>query len=370
MAKLSSTFTIFLCVLMVGCHHQVKTSSHKAVDGNEKTGVTDSTPTTDQNVQDPFGIPYLHPTPISQFVRRIFQDKSGNLWFGTNGDGVIRYNGDSLEYFGVKDGFGGYAVRAIVEDKKGNVWFGTSGGLTRYDGESFTNFNEKDGLVHRDVWCVTIDNDGLIWVGTFQGISIFNGKSFSPFYLPESQPDSTRGVTSANIVHCILEDSKGHMWFGTSGGAYKHHGKALSLLSEEDGLCNEVVNDILEDRTGNMWFATHHGGVSRYNGTSFENFTCSGAIKGEEVWSLCEDALGNIWFPAEGFGVYAFNPQAEKMGNNGFTRYGKNKGLASEAIQSIYEDRQKRLWLGGYMGLFRCEAGSFYPVNENGPWGE
>ena len=44
---------------------------------------------------------------ISPFVRRIFQDKSENLWFGTNGDGVIRYDGDSLEYFSINEGFGG-----------------------------------------------------------------------------------------------------------------------------------------------------------------------------------------------------------------------------------------------------------------------
>ena len=74
---------------------------------------------------------------ISAFVRRIFQDKSGNLWFGTNGDGVIRYDGDSLEYFSINEGFGGVAVRGIVEDKKGNVWFVTNGGVTKYDGESF-----------------------------------------------------------------------------------------------------------------------------------------------------------------------------------------------------------------------------------------
>jgi len=62
---------------------------------------------------------------LSAFVRRIFQDSNGNLWFGTNGDGAFQYDGQKLSQFSLEDGFGGAAVRGIVEDKEGNVWFGT-----------------------------------------------------------------------------------------------------------------------------------------------------------------------------------------------------------------------------------------------------
>ena len=123
---------------------------------------------------------------LSPFVRRIFQDRSGNLWFGTNGEGVIRYDGDALEYFSIDDGFGGVAVRGIVQDKEGNLWFGTEGGVSKYDGKSFTNFTEKDGLVNNDVWSIAIDRKGIIWIGTLQGVSRFDGKEFAPFALPES----------------------------------------------------------------------------------------------------------------------------------------------------------------------------------------
>ena len=58
---------------------------------------------------------------VSEFVRKMYQDKSGNYWFGTNGDWVIRYNGEELEQFTDRDQFGGTAVRGIVEDDKGNV---------------------------------------------------------------------------------------------------------------------------------------------------------------------------------------------------------------------------------------------------------
>jgi len=115
------------------------------------------------------------------FVRRIFQYKSGNLWLGAQGDGVARFNGDTLEYFSVEEGFGGVVVRNIAEYTDGNVWLGTERGITKYelpvstgrnsgtDATPFTHFTEQHGLIHNDVWSMAIDRDGIIWIGTLQG---------------------------------------------------------------------------------------------------------------------------------------------------------------------------------------------------------
>ena len=84
---------------------------------------------------------------LSRFVRRIREDQRGHLWLGTNGDGVIRYDGASLQPFGPREGFGGYAVRGIVEEADGTLWFATEGGLTRYGGSGFTRVPIQDGPV-------------------------------------------------------------------------------------------------------------------------------------------------------------------------------------------------------------------------------
>ncbi len=302
--------------------------------------------------------------PLSRFVRRIHEDRYGSLWFGTNGDGVIRYKDDSLTYFGMKDGFAGMAVRAIVEDKVGNLWFGTENGLRRYHPDRpghFSNYSVEDGLIHNDIWSLSIDNKGLIWVGTLEGISVFNGKSFTPFALPETEPDNAHGVTSARIVHSILQDSQGRMWFGSNGGAFIYDGQSLRNISTREGLCHNTVNDILEDRAGNFWFATHHQGVCRWDGESFTHFNQTEGVKGEEVWSLFEDSQGNIWFPAEGYGIYRYDGKS-------FGNWHSGDGLPSDAIQCSFEDSQGRLWLGGYLGLFRLEGDRFIVIGKKGPW--
>ena len=67
------------------------------------------------------------------------QDKSGKLWFGTTGEGVYRYDGESFTNYTTKDGLNSNAVWCMIEDKAGNILFGSGMGISRYDGESFTD---------------------------------------------------------------------------------------------------------------------------------------------------------------------------------------------------------------------------------------
>ena len=120
---------------------------------------------------------------------------------GTNGDGVFRYDGKSLTYFSPEKGFGSSAVRELAEDKSGNLWFGTDGGVSKYDGKQFTNFTVKEGLISNDVWSLLIDRSGSIWVGTLEGVCRYNGKSFSNFPIPPAvDRDFSRGVTSTKVI--------------------------------------------------------------------------------------------------------------------------------------------------------------------------
>jgi streptogramin lyase len=143
------------------------------------------------------------PNAISDFVRRIFQDTRGDLWFGTNGDGVCRLDGQSLTYYSIPEGFGGTAVRGIVEDEAGNVWFATSGGVTKYDGESFANFTVDDGLNHDDVWCTLIDRVGMIWAVPMAGRVVSTESASSRLRFPFPRGTPTRGVSSPTIVRFL-----------------------------------------------------------------------------------------------------------------------------------------------------------------------
>ncbi|WP_340201726.1 two-component regulator propeller domain-containing protein [Ascidiimonas sp. W6] len=297
---------------------------------------------------------------IFAVVRTVFQDKSGNLWFGGQG-GLSRYDGTSLVYFDLKDDFNkSITVKTIVQDKFNNIWIGHSGGITKYDGTYFTSFSEKDGLLSNDVWSLTTDSKGTVWIGTLKGVNYFNGEVFTPFNIPEAKPDYTRGITSSKIVHCIMQDSKGNIWFGTNGGAYVYNQKTLDNISEKEGLCNNAVNDIIEDKNGNIWFATTHNGICLFDGKSFIHMEENSIVQGKEVGSILEDHNGNIWFTAKGFGVYRYD-------GNTFTNFHEEEGLNHLTFQ-IYEDQKEQLWFVGFKGAFRYDGKSIVNVSKAGPW--
>lgn len=302
---------------------------------------------------------------LCAWVRNIFQDSKGQLWFGTNHYGVMRYDGDSLVYFSEKDGLGAGRITEILEDKEGNVWFGTYGGLTRYDGSTFTNFALHPDPMGYDIWSVWLDKNGTFWLGTSAGVYLFDGENFAPFPLPKIAVEDTTSLISYDRVATILEDRKGHFWFGTDGfGICRYDGEKFTHYTTADGLCDNNIAHLIEDSKGNIWIGTMFGGISRYDGKTFTNFTQAGAVAGVEVYGIYEAPDGSIWFSAEGHGVYRYDGKE-------FVNFDQDDGLNTGGIQRIYVDREGRHWLGGWGGLFRYNPSAdpaFFSVTKEGPW--
>ena len=63
------------------------------------------------------------------------------------------------------------AISCSVMDRYGNLWFGTfGGGVSRYDGKSFTSFTTAQGLANNMVWSRIIeDKAGNLWFATYGG---------------------------------------------------------------------------------------------------------------------------------------------------------------------------------------------------------
>lgn len=377
MRNTSFRFLLLALVLFTSCKGQVKTAVSES---DQVTTQPKHNPTA--WVSQPHKAPEPDPSAwLSQHVRRINQDQNGHLWFGTNRDGVIRYDGDSLEYFSINEGFSGTAVRGIVEDSAGIFWFGTEGGISKYDpsspemlrtgNPSFTNFT---GV--RDVWSVFLDSQGIIWIGTGNGVSRLSDEVITPLEISNAESDLINGLANS-WVHTIMEDSQGKMWFGTDNGVYIYNPsadqtgeKSLSNLSTKDGLCDNRVNGILENTDGSFWFATHYKGVCRWDGKTFTPIGTRDGVNGTEVYNLFKDRAGNIWFPVEGFGVYRYDPLASsKVDSTSFTNFHDKEGLSSCCIQSFFEDKEGILWAGGYGGLYRYDGKSFSYVTKHGPWG-
>ena len=289
------------------------------------------------------------------FVFSMLEDKSGNLWFGTWGGGVSKYDGKSFTHFTDKEGLSNNVVRSMLEDKSGNLWFGTwGGGVSKYDGKSFTHFTDKEGLSNNDVRSMLEDKSGNLWFGTWGGgVSKYNGKSFTHFTDKEG--------LSNNAVVSMLEDKSGNLWFGTQGGGVsklalsKVEGSTqytFTHFTDKEGLNNNNVVSMLEDKSGNLWFGTNGGGVSKYDGKSFTHFTDKEGLSNNSVFSMLEDKSGNLWFGTWGGGVSKLAlSEVEGSSQYTFTHFTEKEGLSNNVVLSMLEDKNGNLWLGTRFGL-------------------
>ena len=301
---------------------------------------------------------------VREFVRTMHQDKKGNFWFGTNGDGIIRYDGKILEKITVAGINPSFRVLEIVEDHAGNLWFGTCQGLIKYDGNEFTTFSQKEGLPGEDaeIWALAMDKNGLIWVGSMGGVSHFDGVQFKPFSLPDSKVEKPKYMLSNQLVFKIIEDKNGTMWFATDGnGIFKYNNGNFTHLTTENGLVDNNTADIVEDRQGNIWMGTFYGGVSKFDGKTYTNFTQDGMIAGTETYNFYEDSQGNIWFTAEGYGVYRYD-------GNSFKQFTTQNGLTSNVTLSILEDNKGQIWFGSWQGLSIFDGEKFMDAKHKEPW--
>jgi ligand-binding sensor domain-containing protein len=349
---------VFIALHLSSCYGQVNENV-----GKEENTQKNQTTAWEQNTT----FPQIHTNlngMVREFVRTMYQDTKGNYWFGTNGNGIIRYDGQTLETISIKGINPNTRVIEIVEDKAGNVWFGTSDGLVKYDGEKFTTFSGKEGLqgVDMEIWGLTIDKSGLIWVGAIGGVSHFDGEKFIPFPLPDLKVENPQPMLSDKLVFKIIEDKSGTIWLVTDGnGIFKYNKGEFSHLTNKNGLTDNNAADILEDKEGNIWIGTFFGGISKFDGKTYTNFTKDGIIEGIETCNLCEDRQGNIWFSAEGYGVYRYD-------RANFTQFTTENGLTTNVVQSIFEDNKRQVWFGTWQGISLYDGEKFMNAIKKEPW--
>ncbi len=350
---------LFVVVVCTSCNGQVKTNASKPI------------PKIIRNFKPAALAPDFDTTLVSQYIRSIFQDSKDNLWFGTIGDGVVKYDVKTLKYFSTPDGFYNQTVYAINEDKDGNMWFGTDQGVYKYPsasltagGKTFKNYNQKDGLNHVDITRkgILVDKSGNIWVGTHGGAYRYDPvadsegrKSFSFF----------EELGKLNIAG-IMEDKDGNIWFATSeNGVFRFDGKTISNIAEKVTLGANYAGGLAQDKAGNMWF-TMKNGICKYDGKTLTEYTAKDGLGGTEFWGIYIEESGIIWITARG-STTRFDPSIPLPNPKAFTVFTPLDGLNC-CVQSMFQDKDGNMWWGTGQGLYRFNGIRFYQVKQIGPW--
>ena len=267
----------------------------------------------------------------NEYVFAIGVDKDGYKWFGTNAGGASRYRDGKWKTYFPMHGLADYWIYSFASQSNGDLWIGTWAGANRVNlrNMKFTTYVKE--LVNEWVYGLAVDKQDRVWFGTEGGVSMFDGKKWRSW----NHKDGLGGTNSNNLPASA----------NTGLGTRTRHD--LGMLSSEGTLTynpNYVFSiHVAPDQS--VWAGTWGGGVSRFDGTRWQNYTTRDGLAGDIVYSIVQEPGGVLWFGT----------------NNGVSRYdGKNwhnydqkTGLLENNVYALAVAPNGDIWAGTKRGVAR-----------------
>lgn len=298
---------------------------------------------------------------IKSNVNHIAEDRDGNLWFSTVGQGIFKYNISKhyLEHYEFKNANG--LMASVLVDSENQIW-----AVTNWGSPTVSKLNKAENKFEpfpityearqydSNSLVMLEDSEHALWLGTWecglQKIDRYTGKATT--YL---HPSEGKGATH---IHSLVEYAPHQLLIGSDDGLLLFNTLTCEhqLFTEDEtnpySLSNRFVYPIVKDREGGIWVGTYYGGVNYLspNTGQFECFAHSrfyNSVNGTVIGRFCEDSSGYIWIASDDGGLSRFSPKDKQ-----FTHYMPDEHRNSLSYHNVHalcmDDGD--LWIGTYTG--------------------
>lgn len=202
-------------------------------------------------------------------ITAIVKDKTGNLWFASNNNGISVFNPQKKNWKQINTTNSPFKSNVIFHlfcASDGKIWISTLAGFYSYDPATdlFRSFlstsYEKNGFPSGYIISIFEDREKTIWIGSTGGVYHLtaNGERIAIYTSEPSKPNSL----SYNMATSFCQDSKGKIWVGTLGGGidlFDPKTETFRAFTKNEGLSNDITYQILEDKAGKLWISTNTG---------------------------------------------------------------------------------------------------------------
>lgn len=269
----------------------------------------------------------------------------------------------------------------VLIDNQNNIWIASNRGLSVFNIEKKSYQYFKSDII--DHFCISKDTitslfedqNENIWIGTSYGLNKYDKTSgtFTKYFYEPQNSNSLSG----NYIHTIVQDDNGFYWVGTDAGLNKFsvdkNGKltAQRFNSETNSLSHDVIHDLMIDFSKNLWIGTLKGidktdlkskKFKLYQKTELQN---SYDLLDNVVASLYKDDEGKIWIGNWGKGLNILNRKTKEVEHYSSSLTGNNY-IPNDYVHVIFEDNQKRVWIGTRSGvlIFNKISKNFIPIQQ------
>ena len=299
---------------------------------------------------------------IKTLVFTMAADHAGNMWIGTLGDGLLRYNVQSGEFVQWDNRshpqiFERNTVAKIITDNEHNVWIALGGGyICRYDATrgELVPLKVEDRFTKRPISRISTmfaDIMGNIWVAGMAG---------DLYMLDTARMQFTRNepTQGGSRIRTIEEREPGTLLLGTEQGLVSFNVRQRKFTTEDNGRTGEAtglrdgfIHSMICDRDGGLWVGTYYGGLN-YMPPGQDIFFSPEIPEacGKIISCFCENADGRIWVGSDDGGLSLYNPTTQEYKAVVVDYKNPNLNIHSLCIHD------RALWVGTITnGLYRMD---------------
>jgi ligand-binding sensor domain-containing protein/two-component sensor histidine kinase len=316
----------------------------------------------------------LPSTAQGKRVLALAEGVQGEIYIATDGDGVLRWNGNSFSalegypldtaanpralftlpdgdlLIGLRNGLlrwhqgqsraveqaGTGSVSALACGKDGTIWVGTFGdGLRALDPAGGVRvLDETNGLLQKNIRSLLVDDRDRVWVGTKFGVNLLDAGRIRAFTVHQGMPNDN--------IPSLYQDRSGNIWLGTDGaGVLRYAGERFVTFTVKEGLCSDLVMCVVNDPRGDQWLGTYGNGICRMDGMA--TLTATDGLPNNTIWCGIPGQEGDMWFGT----------------SNGICRVAQGRvvpmdsvmGLTGYRVLSMHRTNDGHIWCGMREGL-------------------
>ena len=298
-------------------------------------------------------------------IFRLSRDPSDrNIWIATDGQGIYKYwESEYLVRTRLSEDIDksiGQPLRAFYRDRSGDLWIGTKGsGLIRIrnnsgaPGQTSLYLSGSSPLTDNSVFAFGESSLGGFWIGTDGGLNFYNERTGSLEQV--SCPGTIR------YVHA-LKEAGDSLWISTVAqgvflARFHRGGGRISLtdvrqytLHDGDPSSNYFFSHCM-DSSGAMWFCNRGEGLFRYENGSLVSVPLASSVEYPSVNDVfCMTESRSVRWIGTGNGLIRVDEEGGEL------RLSKADGLPNNTIHALGIDQENGIWVSTNGGLVRIDA--------------
>lgn len=267
-------------------------------------------------------------------IEDLIFDNQGRLWV-TSYEGAYLLDGI---WAPVEEDPAGFPSSTVykVEIVDNQVWFGTGEGIAKYSG----SYPTDNFLEDHHITAIHQESNGDVWVGTDLFLLKINS-SYDDY--TEIIETKNSGLLS-NFIRSIHFSSSKDLWISDGDGLLKFEGDTLwKRIAEESSVLNEIIDDISEDQEGNIYVTTGYRVVKIVEDTI--NQTWNSTDFGGAAVMVDFDQQNRMWVGTTSGGVSLFDGNTWQPFNM------NNSDLPSNYVSEFELKGQDTIYFGTTEGL-------------------